>query len=106
MSNLIDRQVEHGTDDFGAEYKRTQNDFHLRFLTQENCACSICHGCGAKWEFRYVTRNYKSHRTGKICKTLQANEHSFWLCPKCLENMAKNTCIQIHIGGLTNERPD
>lgn len=99
MNDPIERQAEHGTDDFGAEYKRTQNDFHLRFLTQENCVCGICHGCGAKWEFRYVTRNYKSPRTGKICKTLQAHEHSFWLCPKCLENMAKNTGIQIHIGG-------
>lgn len=76
--------TEHGTDVDGCEYKRTSNDFHFRWLEESNCICSICHGTGAKIEFRYVTRNYASPRTNKICKTLQAHEHSFWICPICL----------------------
>lgn len=76
--------IEHGTDRYGAEYKRTSNDFGFRWLEQDNCICSICHGTGAKIEFRYITRNYESPRTKKICKNLQAHEHSFWICPICL----------------------
>lgn len=78
-------------DNYGAEYKRTPNDFHFRRLEQDNCVCSICHGTGAKVEFRYVTRDYQSPRTKKICKTLQAHEHSFWICPTCAETLVKNS---------------
>lgn len=87
--------TEQGVDWLGAEYKRTEHDFSFRHLEQDNCCCSICHGTGAKWEFRYVTRNYQSPKTKKICKTLQAHERSFWMCPRCLENMAQITGIQI-----------
>lgn len=84
--------TESGTDRYGAEYKRTSNDFHFRLLEHDDCVCSICHGTGAKVEFRYVTRNYESaRRKGKICKTLQAHEHSFWICPVCVENLAKKS---------------
>ena len=77
--------IEQGTDRYGAEYKSTSNDFHFKLLEQDNCVCSICHGTGAKIEFRYVTRNYESARQkGKICKSLQAHAHSFWICPICL----------------------
>lgn len=77
--------TEQGTDRYGAEYKRTSNDFHFRLLEQDNCVCSICHATGAKIEFEYVTRNYESARQkGKICKSLQAHAHSFWICPICL----------------------
>lgn len=80
--------TEQGTDSYGAEYKRTSNDFHFRWLEQDNCVCGICHGTGAKIEFEYVTRNYESaRRKGKICKTLQAHGHSFWICPTCLTNL-------------------
>jgi RNA polymerase subunit RPABC4/transcription elongation factor Spt4 len=86
------RMTESGTDRYGAEYKRTSNDFHFRLLEQDNCVCSICHGTGAKVEFRYVTRDYESaRRKGKICKTLQAHEHSFWICPVCVENLVKKS---------------
>lgn len=82
--------TEQGTDGCGAEYKRTSNDFHFRWLEQDNCVCSICHGIGAKIEFEYVTRDYASNnRKGKICKTLQAHRHSFWICPTCLTNLNK-----------------
>lgn len=87
--------TEQGVDWLGAEYKRTEHDFSFRYLKQDNCCCSICHGTGAKWEFRYVTRNYQSPKTKKICKTLQAHEHSFWICPRCLENMTQITGILI-----------
>lgn len=87
--------TEQGVDWLGAEYKRTEHDFSFLCLEQDNCCCSICHGTGAKWEFRYVTRNYQSPKTKKICKTLQAHERSFWICPRCLENMAQITGIQI-----------
>ena len=88
--------MEQGIDWLGVEYKRTANDFHLRRLKQENCCCSICHGIGAKWEFRYVIRNYASPRVkGKICKTLQAHERSFWICQECLDNMMNITGLQI-----------
>ena len=80
--------TEQGTDRHGAEYKRTTNDFRFRLLEQDNCVCSVCHGIGAKIELRYVTRNSESaRRRGKICKTLQAHEHSFWICQRCLDNM-------------------
>lgn len=85
--------IEQGTDSYGAEYKRTSHDFSFKFLTQDNCVCNICHGIGAKWGFRYVTRNYQSPRTKKICKTLQAHEHSFWICPKCLQNLTELTGV-------------
>ena len=85
--------IEQGTDSYGAEYKRTSNDFTVRPLTQDNCICNICHGTGAKWAIRYVTRNYQSARTKKICKTLQAHEHSFWICPKCLQNFTELTGV-------------
>ena len=82
--------TEQGTGIGGWEYKRTSNDFHFRWLEQDNCVCSICHGSGAKIEFEYVTRNYESAtRKGKICKTLQAHGHSFWICPTCLTNLNK-----------------
>lgn len=79
--------IEQGRDRLDVEYKRTSNDFHFRWLENDNCACSICHGVGAKIEFEYVTRNYQSSRTKKICKTLQEHGHSFWICPTCLENL-------------------
>lgn len=80
--------IEQGNDRYGAEYKRTDNDFHFKWLEQDNCVCNICHGTGAKIEFRYITRDYASDRQkNKICKTLQAHEHSFWICPKCLDNL-------------------
>lgn len=80
--------TEQGTDRYGAEYKRTDNDFHFKWLEQDNCVCNICHGTGAKIEFRYITRDYASGRQKKkICKTLQAHENSFWICPKCLDNL-------------------
>lgn len=87
--------IEQGIDWLGSEYKLTSNDFAIRHLEQNNCCCSICHGTGARWEFRYVTRNYQSPRTKKICKTLQAHEHSFWICPRCLENMKEITRLDI-----------
>ena len=79
--------TEQGTEASGWEYKRTSNDFHFRKLEQNNCVCSVCHGSGAKIEFRYVTRNYAGAK-GRICKTLQAHEHSFWICSICAENLA------------------
>ena len=87
--------IKQGVDDYGAEYKRTSHDFSFKFLTQDNCVCNICHGTGAKWGFRYVTRNYQSPRTKKICKTLQAHEHSFWICPECLQNLTELTGVQV-----------
>ena len=36
VSDLIDRQAEHGTDDFGAEYKRT----HM--IVFDGAACIYC----------------------------------------------------------------
>lgn len=87
--------IKQGVDNYGAEYKRTAHDFSFKFLTQDNCVCSICHGTGAKWGFRYVTRNYQSPRTKKICKTLQAHEHSVWICPECLQNLTERTGVQV-----------
>ena len=87
--------IKQGVDNYGAEYKRTTHDFSFKFLTQDNCVCNICHGTGAKWGFRYVTRNYQSPRTKKICKTLQAHEHSFWICPECLQNLTELTGVQV-----------
>lgn len=81
---------EHGIDKLGREYKRTPNDFGFRWIEQDNACCSVCHGIGAKIEFRYVTRDYASNRQkGKICKTLQAHERNFWICPVCLTNLNK-----------------
>ena len=66
--------TEQGIDRYGAEYKRTNNDFHVRYLEQDNGVCSVCHGIGAKIEIRYVVRNYESARVKKkICKNLQAH---------------------------------
>lgn len=90
--------TEQGIDSFGCEYKRTEHDFVFRHIQQENCCCSICHGTGAKYKFRYVIRNYKSPRTAKICKTLQAHERSFWICQECLDNMERLTGLHIEEG--------
>lgn len=81
--------TEHGKDEYGAEYKRTSNDFHFRRLEQSNCVCTICHGTGAVLEFRYIMRDYESRRRERICKTLQAHERSFWICQKCMFNLKK-----------------
>jgi hypothetical protein len=78
--------VEKGVDGHGFDYKRAENDFGFRRLGAYS-ACSVCHGTGAIIEFSYVTRNYQSPRTKKICKTLQEHEHSFWICPACADNM-------------------
>ena len=81
-----------GIDSYGAEYKRTPNDFRFRRLEQDNCVCSICHGTGAVIEFEYVTRNYASaRRKGKICKNLQAHGHSFWICQYCIDNLVNKS---------------
>ena len=86
--------TEQGTDRYGAEYKRTDNDFHARYLEQDNCVCSICHGTGAKIEVRYVVRNYESARVKKkMCKNLQAHEHSIWICPKCISNFKQKLSV-------------
>lgn len=84
--------IDQGKDRYGAEYKRTSNDFHFRRLEHDNRICSICHGTGAKIEFEYVTRNYESAKQkGKICKNLQAHRHSFWICPTCIENLVNKS---------------
>lgn len=85
---------EQGTDRYGAEYKRTNNDFHVRYLKQDNGICSVCHGTGAKIEIRYVVRNYESARVKKkICKNLQAHERSIWICPKCINNFKQKLSV-------------
>jgi len=100
MNDLISRQaaaegqegIEKGVDEYGAEFKRTHNDFCFRKLKQDNCICSICHGTGAKIAFEYVTRNYESARKkGKICDTLQAHRHSFWICQRCIDNLVSKS---------------
>lgn len=86
--------TEQGTDRYGAEYKRTNNDFHVRYLEQDNGVCSVCHGTGAKIEIRYVVRNYESARVKKkICKNLQAHERSLWICPKCIDNFKQKLSV-------------
>ena len=86
--------TEQGTDRHGAEYKRTDNDFHVRYLEQDNCVCSICHGIGAKIEIRYVVRNYESAGVKKkICENLQAHERSLWICPKCINNFKQKLSV-------------
>lgn len=103
--------TEQGTEN-GWEYKRTSFDFKFRWLEQDNCVCSVCHGSGAKIEFEYVTRNYQSPRTKKICKTLQAHSHSFWICRKCIKNMNEKalpvleilTKVQDELEAQNNER--
>jgi hypothetical protein len=76
-----------GIDHYGAEYKRTSNDFNIMWLDQDNRVCNICHGTGAKISIRYITRNYESaRRRGKICQKLQAHEHIVWICPACIAN--------------------
>ena len=86
--------TEKGTDRYGAEYKRTNNDFHVRYLEQDNGLCSVCHGTGAKIEIRYVVRNYESARVKKkICKNLQAHERSLWICPKCIDNFKQKLSV-------------
>ena len=98
---------EQGVDNYGAEYKRTSNDFSVRPLMQENCSCNICHGTGAKWEFRYVTRNYASPRRNHyICKTLQAHEHSFWICARCLMNFTNLTGVQMVMPVVKGEKEE
>lgn len=97
---------EQGIDNYGAEYKRTSHDFSFKFLTQFNCVCNICHGTGAKWKFRYVTRDYQSPRTKKICKTLQAHEHIFWICPKCLQNLTKLTGVIVTLPESARIEPE
>ena len=80
--------TEQGVDNYGEKYKRTSNDFHFRKLESDNCICNICHGVGAKVEFEYITRNYRSARQkNRICKTLQAHDNGFWICEKCIENL-------------------
>ena len=97
--------TEQGTDRHGAEYKRTDDDFHARYLEQDNCVCSICHGIGAKIEIRYVVRNYESARVKKkICKNLQAHEHSLWICPKCINNFKQKLSV-INERNLTQPKP-
>lgn len=79
-----------GVDKYGAEYKRTKNDFKIRRLEQDNCVCNICHGTGAKFEVEYITRNYESaRRKGKICKELQAHGHRIWICQECAGSFKK-----------------
>ena len=86
--------TEQGTDRYGAEYKRTGNDFHVRYLEQDNGVCSVCHGTGAKIEIRYVVRNYGSARVKKkICKNLQAHERTLWICPKCINNFRQKLSV-------------
>lgn len=46
--------TEKGIDRYGAEYKRTNNDFHIRYLEQDNGICSVCHGTGAKIGIQYM----------------------------------------------------
>ena len=97
--------TEQGTDRYGAEYKRTDNDFHVRYLEQDNCICSVCHGTGAKIEIRYVVRNYESERVKKkICKNLQAHERSLWICPKCIDNFKQKLSV-INERNLTQPKP-
>ena len=98
--------TEQGTDRYGAEYKRTSNDFHFRMLEQDNCVCSICHGTGAKIEFEYVTRNYESARQrGRICKNLQAHGHSFWICLTCIDNLVEKSrgLVKVSLTGAESE---
>jgi hypothetical protein len=96
-------RIEQGIDALGRDFKRTSNDFGLRHLLYENASCSICHGLGAKWAFRYVVRDYASKtKKGKICNTLQAHEREFWICPSCIENMEQLTGIRIQ---LPTEKP-
>ena len=97
--------TEQGTDRYGAEYKRASNDFCFRVFEQNNCICSICHGTGAKIEFRYITRDYASDKQkNKICKTLQAHEHSFWICPFCLYRLdSKANGIKEYVKKLFRE---
>ena len=97
--------TEQGTDRYGAEYKRTDNDFHVRYLEQDNGLCSICHGTGAKIEIRYIVRNYESARVKKkICKNLQAHERSLWICPKCINNFKQKLSV-INERNLTQPKP-
>lgn len=97
--------TEQGTDRYGAEYKRTNNDFHVRYLEQDNGICSVCHGTGAKIEIRYVVRNYESARVkNKICKNLQAHERSLWICPKCINNFKQKLSV-INERNLTQPEP-
>ena len=88
--------VEQGVDKLGCEYKRTNHDFIVKPLAQDNCICNICHGTGAKWAVRYVTRDYASDRQkNRICNTLQAHGHNFWICPACLENFTALTGLKV-----------
>jgi len=84
--------TETGVDRYSAEYKRSENDFRIKWLEQDNCVCSICHGTGAKVEIRYITRDYADRR-GKIQDELQAHEHSVWICRKCLANFNQKRSV-------------
>jgi len=97
--------TEQGIDRYGAEYKRNNNDFHVRYLEQDNGICSVCHGTGAKIEIRYVVRNYESARVKKkICKNLQAHERSLWICPKCIDNFKQKLSV-INERNLVQPKP-
>lgn len=97
--------TEQGTDRYGVEYKRTNNDFHVRYLEQDNGLCSVCHGTGAKIEIRYIVRNYESARVKKkICKNLQAHERSLWICPKCIDNFKQKLSV-INERNLAQPKP-
>lgn len=86
--------TEQGTDRYGAEYKRTDHDFRIMYLEQDNFICSICHGTGAKIEVQFVVRNYESARVkNKICKRLQAHERWIWICPKCINNFKQKLSV-------------
>ena len=101
--------TEQGTDRHGVEYKRTNNDFHVRYLEQDNGLCSVCHGTGAKIEIRYIVRNYESARVKKkICKTLQAHERSLWICPKCIDNFKQKLSVinERNLAQPTVEQPE
>lgn len=88
--------TEQGIDSYGAEYKRTDKDFNVRYIEQNNCVCSVCHGTGAKIEILYVVRNYESTRAkNKICKNLQAHERCIWICQACISNFKRKLSVRV-----------
>lgn len=96
--------TEQGTDRYGAEYKRSDNDFHVRYLEQDSGICNICHGTGAKLEIKYITRDYQNGRTKKICKNLQSHEHSLWICPKCVSTFKRKKSA-VNMDNLKQPKP-
>lgn len=82
--------IKRGRDNYGAEYERKSDDFGYQILFADNCACSICHGTGARIDFEYVIRDYKG-KDGNICKKLQTHRRNFWICPECIENLMHAT---------------